>query len=67
MKEVSAAVSSVMATEPINNIDIVLKNCAVADCNTALNYYRLDYKNRLIFGGASIYSNITPKDTPPRY
>ena len=56
-----------MATEPINNVDIVLKDCAVADCNTALNYYRLDYKNRLIFGGASIYSNITPKDATPCY
>ena len=63
--KLAPAVSSVMATEPINNIDIVLKDCAVADCNTALNYYRLDYKNRLIFGGASIYSNITPKDATP--
>ena len=66
--KLAPAISSVMATEPLdqNKIkNLIPKNCAVADCNTALNYYRFDYKNRLIFGGSSIYSNINPKDATP--
>ena len=57
-----------MATKPLDKKiikNLIPNNHAVADCNTALNYYRIDYKNRLIFGGSSIYSNISPKDASP--
>ena len=66
--KLAPAISSVMATKPLDKKiikNLIPKNHAVADCNTALNYYRIDYKNRLIFGGSSIYSNISPKDASP--
>ncbi|MEC7439436.1 MAG: FAD-binding oxidoreductase, partial [Pseudomonadota bacterium] len=31
---------------------------AVADCNAALNYYRIDADNRMVFGGRASYSNV---------
>lgn len=50
--------SAVMATEPLP-MDVVeahLPNrIAVADCNTALNYYRFDGKGRMLFGGRASY------------
>ena len=50
--------SSVLATSPLsdNLAKMILpQNDAVADGNAALNYYRLDAKKRLIFGGRASY------------
>ena len=50
--------SSVLATAPLsdNLAKLVLpQNDAVADGNAALNYYRLDAQNRMIFGGRASY------------
>ena len=66
--KLAPAISSVMATKPLSKSiikSLIPNNYAVADCNTALNYYRFDSKDRLIFGGASIYSNISPRDATP--
>ena len=66
--KLAPAISSVMATKPLPKSliqNLIPENCAVADCNTALNYYRFDSNDRLIFGGSSIYSNISPKDATP--
>ena len=66
--KLAPAISSVMATKPLSKAiikSLIPHNYAVADCNTALNYYRFDAKDRLIFGGASIYSNISPRDATP--
>ena len=57
--------SSVMATAPVDEKtlkNLIPNNAAIADCNTALNYYRFDYNKRMIFGGRSSYTNINPKD-----
>ncbi|GIR33363.1 MAG: hypothetical protein CM15mP46_3580 [Alphaproteobacteria bacterium] len=37
---------------------ILPSRAAVADCNTALNYYRIDADNRMIFGGRASYTNV---------
>ena len=53
--------SSVLATKPLsdNLISHILPHrAAVADCNTALNYYRIDADGRMIFGGRASYTNI---------
>lgn len=50
--------SSVLATKPLSdNLSRALlpQKDAVADCNAALNYYRLDAQNRMIFGGRASY------------
>ena len=50
--------SSILATAPLsdNLARMILPyNDAVADGNAALNYYRLDAQNRLIFGGRASY------------
>ena len=46
--------SSVLATRPLSDNlvrQILPTGAAVADCNAALNYYRIDADNRMIFGG----------------
>lgn len=53
--------SSVLATTPLsdNMIQHILPSRAtVADCNTALNYFRIDADNRMIFGGRASYTNF---------
>ncbi len=53
--------SSVLATTPLshNMIQHILPSRAtVADCNTALNYFRIDADNRMIFGGRASYTNV---------
>ena len=55
--------SSILATEPLS--DNLIKTLmptgvAAADGNTALNYYRIDAQNRLIFGGRASY--LIPDD-----
>lgn len=53
--------SSVLATKPLspNMIKAILPTgAAVADCNAALNYYRIDATGRMIFGGRASYTNI---------
>jgi gamma-glutamylputrescine oxidase len=53
--------SSVLATKPLSeNLvrHLLPQRAAVADCNTALNYFRIDADNRMIFGGRASYSNI---------
>ena len=53
--------SSVLATKPLseNMVRHILPSRAtVADCNTALNYFRIDRDNRMIFGGRASYTNI---------
>ena len=50
--------SSVLTTAPLsdNLAKVILpQNDAASDGNAALNYYRLDAKNRLIFGGRASY------------
>ena len=53
--------SSVLATKPLSeNLvrHILPSRAAVADCNTALNYFRIDSDNRMIFGGRASYTNV---------
>ena len=61
-------VSSVLATKPLSeNLarQILPTGAAVADCNTALNYYRIDGSRRMIFGGRSSYSKINFTNVTP--
>jgi len=64
-RKLARVTSSVMATSPVDEKtfkNLIPNNAAIADCNTALNYYRFDYNKRMIFGGRSSYTNINPKD-----
>ena len=69
MKNKIAKVStSVMATSPLEEKilkELIPNRVAVADCNVALDYFRFDKKNRMIFGGRSSYLNINPIDVEP--
>ena len=49
--------SSVLATKPLsdNLLALLPHRDAVSDSNAALNYYRLDAQNRMIFGGRASY------------
>ena len=50
--------SSVLATAPLSDnlaAMVLPQKDAVADGNAALNYYRLDAQNRMIFGGRASY------------
>lgn len=61
-RRLAQVTSSVLATKPLsdNIINHILPSRAtVADCNTALNYFRIDANNRMIFGGRASYTNIT--------
>ena len=60
-RRLAKVTSSVLATTPLsdNMIQHILPSRAtVADCNTALNYYRIDADNRMIFGGRASYTNV---------
>jgi gamma-glutamylputrescine oxidase len=60
-RRLAQVTSSVLATTPLsdNMIQHILPSRAtVADCNTALNYYRIDADNRMIFGGRASYTNV---------
>lgn len=60
-RRLAQVTSSVLATKPLseNMIKRVLPTgAAVADCNAALNYYRLDADGRMIFGGRASYTNV---------
>ena len=60
-RRLAQVTSSILATTPLsdNMIQHILPSRAtVADCNTALNYYRIDADNRMIFGGRASYSNV---------
>jgi len=53
--------SSILATRPLSDNmvrQLLPTGAAVADCNAALNYYRIDGRNRMIFGGRASYSNV---------
>lgn len=50
--------SAIMATAPLDPglIEALIPNrIAIADCNTALNYFRIDARGRLLFGGRASY------------
>ena len=60
-RRLAQVTSSVLATKPLspNMIQRVLPTgSAVADCNAALNYYRIDADGRMIFGGRASYTNV---------
>ena len=60
---IAPVTSSVMATEPLGDFEIedtIPSKVAIADGNTALNYFRIDKQNRLIFGGRASYLNTDP-------
>ena len=60
-RRLAPVTSSILATKPLseNLVRALLPTgAAVADCNTALNYYRIDAENRMIFGGRASYSNV---------
>jgi len=53
--------SSILATKPLSENmtrQLLPTRAAVADGNAALNYYRIDGRNRMIFGGRASYSNV---------
>ena len=61
LRRLAQVTSSVLATTSLseNMIQHILPSRAtVADCNTALNYYRIDADNRMIFGGRASYTNV---------
>ena len=67
-RRLAEVVSSVLATKPISENmvrQILPTGAAVADCNTALNYYRIDRHRRMIFGGRSSYSKINFSNVTP--
>ena len=60
--------SSILATKPLSENmvrQLLPTGAAVADCNAALNYYRIDGRNRMIFGGRASYSNVDFGDVEP--
>ena len=55
--------SSILALKPLSpeqKDQLLPTNAAIADGNTALNYFRLDAERRLIFGGRASYLNREP-------
>ena len=60
-RRLAKVTSSILATAPLSDNmirHILPSRAAVADCNTALNYYRIDADNRMIFGGRASYTNV---------
>ena len=60
--------SSILATRPLSDNmvrQILPTGAAVADGNAALNYYRIDGRNRMVFGGRASYSNVDFGDVEP--
>ena len=59
------ATSSIIATEPLNEEQIqqsMVRDVAVCDSRTALDYFRLSADKRLLFGGLSNYSGLEPNN-----
>ena len=57
-KRIAPVTSAIIATKPLgDNVvhDLMPGRIAVADENTALNYYRFDADGRMIFGGRASY------------
>ena len=57
-QRIAPVMSGIIATEPLgdNVVRALLPGrIAVADCNTALDYYRFDAKGRMLFGGRASY------------
>lgn len=57
------ATSCIIATEPLSRDQIaqtMVRDVAVCDSRTALDYYRLSADKRLLFGGLSNYSGLEP-------
>jgi gamma-glutamylputrescine oxidase len=57
------ATSCVIATEPLDDEQLaqsMVRDVAVCDSRTALDYYRLSADKRLLFGGLSNYSGLDP-------
>jgi gamma-glutamylputrescine oxidase len=55
--------SFVSVTEPLSEdlaAQLFPQDVAVADCNLALDYFRLTHDRRLLFGAGASYSAITP-------
>ena len=51
--------SGILATRPLgDNLirQLIPGRIAIADCNTALNYYRIDAAGRMLFGGRASYT-----------
>ena len=60
--------SSILATTPLDpalQTQLLPTMAAVADGNTALNYFRLDTEGRMIFGGRASYLNAEPSRLEP--
>jgi gamma-glutamylputrescine oxidase len=56
----------VVSTEPLGEQriqELMRENCAVADVNFVLDYFRRSADHRLIFGGRVSYSGIDERDT----
>ncbi|MCS5593820.1 MAG: FAD-binding oxidoreductase [Porticoccaceae bacterium] len=57
------ATSCIIATEPLSEEQLeqtMVRDVAVCDSRTALDYYRLSADKRLLFGGLSNYSGLEP-------
>ena len=60
-RRLAPVTSSILATKPLSENmvrQLLPTGAAVADCNAALNYFRIDGRNRMIFGGRASYSNV---------
>lgn len=63
--KVMPVASFVAVTEPLDETlagQLFPKDVAVADCNTALDYFRLTHDRRLLFGAGASYSASTPPE-----
>lgn len=57
-KRIAPVTSAIIATEPLGHnvvVNLIPNQVAVADCNTALSYYRFDREGRMLFGGRASY------------
>ncbi|MCE2517012.1 MAG: FAD-binding oxidoreductase, partial [Alphaproteobacteria bacterium] len=57
-QRIAPVTSAIIATTPLgDNLvrSLIPGQVAVADCNTALNYYRFDSDGRMLFGGRASY------------
>lgn len=63
--KIAPVASYVAATEPLDDDTakrLLPTNAAVADSNSALNYFRLSEDNRLVFGGGANYAAQDPRN-----
>ena len=57
-RRLAPVTSAIIATEPLEDRladDLLPGRIAVADCNTALDYFRIDAQGRMLFGGRASY------------